>query len=116
MVYVHEMSIVAGVIDSVELAAREAGAERVLEITLRIGDMTEVVDEALEFAFDVLTEGTLCEGAHLTVNKVHPRSLCFECGAEFDHDALHRACPTCGNPFTELVAGRELHVASIEVE
>ena len=45
----HEMSIVSGVIDAVVPSAEQAGATRVLAITLRIGDMTEVVDEALEF-------------------------------------------------------------------
>ena len=112
----HEMSIVAGVIDAVVPSAEQAGAERVLAISLRIGDMTEVVDEALEFAFEALTEGTMCEGAELRVTKVHPRSVCFECGDEFDHDRFHRACPACGSYETRLVAGKELEIESIEVD
>lgn len=112
----HEMSIIAGVLDTVTPSARQAGAERVLGISLRIGDMTEVVDEALEFAFEVLTEGTLCEGAQLTVTKVHPRSVCFECGCEFDHDRFHRSCPACGSFQTQVVQGRELEIESIEVD
>ena len=43
----HEMSIVAGVLDAVQASAVDAGAECVTKITLRIGDMTEVIDEAL---------------------------------------------------------------------
>ena len=112
----HEMSIVSGVLDAVTTSASEAGAERVTRITLRIGDMTEVIDEALEFAFEALTEGTMCEGAELEVVKVHPRSLCFECGEEFDHDRFHRICPSCGSYETQLVQGRELSIDSIEVE
>ncbi len=112
----HEMSIIAGVLDSVEPSARQAGADRVLKISLRIGDMTEVVDEALEFAFDVLTEGTICEGAELVVTKVHPRSVCFECGEEFDHDRFHRSCPSCGSFQTQTLQGKELEIESIEVD
>jgi len=112
----HEMSIVSGVIDAVVPSAEQAGATRVLAITLRIGDMTEVVDEALEFAFEALTEGTICEGAQLVVSKVHPRSLCFECGNEFDHDRFHRVCPACGSYETRLVAGKEMEIESIEVD
>lgn len=112
----HEMSIVAGVLDAVTASANQAGATRVLSISLSIGDMTEVVDEALEFAFEALTEGTLCEGAQLVVNKVHPRSLCLECGNEFDHDRFHRRCPACESYETQLVAGRELQIDSIEVD
>lgn len=112
----HEMSIVAGVLDAVVPSAQEAGAQRVLAISLRIGDMTEVVDEALEFAFEALTEGTLCEGAKLNVTKVHPRSVCFECGNEFDHDRFHRSCPSCNSYETQLLCGRELEIESIEVD
>ena len=112
----HEMSIITGVLDAVCASADQAGATAVLSITLRIGDMTEVVDEALDFALEVLTEGTLCEGAQLVVNKVHPRSLCFECGTEFDHDRFHRSCPTCGSYETRLIAGKELEIESIEVD
>ena len=112
----HEMSIIAGVIDAVVPSAKQASATRVLAISLRIGDMTEVVDEALEFAFEALTEGTMCEGAELHVTKVHPRSLCFECGNEFDHDRFHRSCPACGSYETRLVAGKELEIESIEVD
>ena len=112
----HEMSIITGVLDAVCASADQAGATAVLSITLRIGDMTEVVDEALDFAFEVLTEGTLCEGAQLVVNKVHPRSLCFECGTEFDHDRFHRSCPTCGSYETRIIAGKELEIESIEVD
>ena len=112
----HEMSVVAGVIDAVTPSAEQAGAERVLAITLRIGDMTEVVDEALEFAFEALTEGMICEGAELVVHKIHPRSICFECGNEFDHDRFHRSCPACGSFETRITAGKELEIESIEVD
>jgi len=112
----HEMSIVSGVLDAVNATATQAGAMRVLSISLSIGDMTQVVDEALEFAFEALTEGTICEGAQLVVNRVHPRSVCLECEAEFEHDQFHRSCPECGSYATQVVAGRELQIDSIEVD
>ena len=112
----HEMSIVAGVLDAAQASAVDAGAERVTKITLRIGDMTEVIDEALEFAFEALTENTIFEGAELAVEKVHPRSICLECFNEFDHDRFHRTCPECGSYETQLLAGRELEIESIEVD
>ena len=112
----HEMSIVSGVLDAVTASATQAGATRVLSISLSIGDMTQVVDEALEFAFEALTEGTMCEGAELVVNRVHPRSVCLDCDEEFEHDQFHRSCPNCGSYATQLIAGRELQIDSIEVD
>ena len=47
----HEVGIVNGILDTVIRAARGAGASRAVLVTLRIGDMTEVVREALDFAW-----------------------------------------------------------------
>ena len=112
----HEMGIIAGVLDAVVRSAGEAGADRVLGVRLRIGEMTEAIPEALEFAFEALSEGTICEGAQLSIDVVGPRSVCVECGGEFDHDRFHRTCPACGSYETLLIAGRELEIDSMEVE
>ncbi len=112
----HEMGIMTGVLDSVNTAARNANALRVTKITLSIGEMTEVIQEALDFAFQVMSEGTLSEGAQLEVHTIKPRSLCLDCGREFDHDRFHRTCPYCESYSTELVRGRELDIDSIEVD
>ena len=110
------MGIISGVLDAVNASARDAGADAVLAVNLRIGEMTEAIAEALEFAFEALSEGTLSEGAQLSIEWVGPRSVCFECGREFDHDRFHRSCPECGSYETALIAGRELEIASIEVD
>lgn len=112
----HELGIMTGVMDAVEKTATEAGALKVLKVTLSVGVMTEAIEDALQFAFEALSEGTLCEGAELVVNMVQPRSRCLECGAVYDHDRFHMLCPECGSFATELVAGRELQIDSIEVD
>ncbi|NPD30578.1 hydrogenase maturation nickel metallochaperone HypA [Eggerthellaceae bacterium zg-1084] len=112
----HELGIMSGVLDAVTASAAQAGAERVTKVVLSIGEMTEAIDDALQFSFEVLSEGTLCAGAELQINRVMPRSLCLECGAEFQHDRFHRFCSECGSYSTDLIAGRELQVDSIEVD
>lgn len=112
----HEMGIISGVLDAVNTSAADAGANRVLSVNLRIGVMTEAIADALEFAFEALSEGTISEGAALAIEWVSPRSLCLECSSEFDHDRFHRQCPECGSYETTLLAGRELEIVSIEVD
>lgn len=112
----HEMGIIASVLDAVNASAADAGAERVLVVNLRVGEMTEAIQDALQFAFEALSEGTLSEGAELAIEWVSPRSMCLACADEFSHDRFHRACPRCGSFETTLLAGRELEIASIEVD
>lgn len=52
----HEVGIVNGMLDTVIRAARGAGASRAVLVTLRIGDMTEVVREALDFAWETFRD------------------------------------------------------------
>lgn len=101
---------------AVTQAAEDAGAQRVTDITLSVGEMTEAIKDALEFAFEVLSEGTICQGARLHIVMVRPRSRCLECGTEYEHDRFHMHCPECESPFTELLAGREMKIDSIEVD
>ena len=112
----HELGIMTGVLDAVQTSARQAGADRVLKVSLSVGEMTEAIEDALRFAFEALSEQqeyALCAGAELDIVMVRPRSRCLECGAEYDHDRFHMLCPECGSFATELVAGRELQIDSI---
>jgi hydrogenase nickel incorporation protein HypA/HybF len=113
---VHEFGLMTNVLQSVNEAAREAGATRVTRIRLTVGEMTEVVAEALEFALEALAFQTLSEGAELVIERVRPRSRCAQCGCEFEHDRFHWMCPACDSLATELLAGKELYIDAIEVE
>ena len=105
----HELGIMTGVMDAVTKSAHDAGADKVLKVTLSVGEMTECIQDALEFAFEALTEDDpFVRDAELTINMIKPKSRCLECGAEF--------CPECDSFATELLAGRELQIDSIEVD
>lgn len=113
----HELSLIQGVLDSVAPVAKDAGATKVTGVTLNIGEMTEVVDEAMRFAWECLTQDEpLFDGAKLSINYINARSKCFECGDEFEHDRFHLKCPACGSGHTLITSGREMDIASITVE
>ena len=115
----HELGIMTGVMDAVEKSAAQAGATSVLKVSLSVGEMTEAIEDALRFAFEVLCEQpeyAPCANAELEITMVRPMSRCLDCGAEFEHDRFHLLCPECDSFATELIAGRELQIDSIEVD
>lgn len=113
----HELSLVQGIFDSVVPIARQNGATKITGIKLTIGEMTMVVPEAMEFAFEALSEDDpLLDGCVLEMDFVAPKSRCLDCGNEFEHDRFHNHCPACDSSATMLIAGRELEVASMEIE
>lgn len=113
----HELGIVTGILETTKQAAREAGATRVVSVKLRIGEMCEVVPEALSFAWETFCEDDpLTQGAALVVEDVRPVSACVQCGAVFEHDRFHCKCPQCGSGQILLQHGRELDIVSIDIE
>ena len=96
--------------------ARQAGANRVHVIRLRIGALSGVVPEALQFAFEALAPGTPAEGAELAIEHVPARFWCAQCTREFQSDDLFAECPECNRPSGDLRAGRELELASLEID
>lgn len=112
----HELGIMTGVLQAVEESAKQAGSEKVLKISLSVGVMTEAIEDALRFAFEALSEGTMCESAELEITMIPPVSICAECGNEYEHDRFHMLCPECGSSFTQLIQGKELQIDSIEVD
>ncbi len=112
----HEMGIVSSILEASEKTAEREGATRINEIRVRVGELTEIIDEAMYFAFESLAPGTMAEGARLIIDHVPARSKCVECGVGFGHGRFDITCPECGSYFCELVQGQELDIECIDVE
>jgi hydrogenase nickel incorporation protein HypA/HybF len=112
----HEMGITQGILAASFDAAEEANCTRITEIRVSVGEMTEVVDFALQFAFEALTPGTMAEGATLVINAVPAKSRCLSCGLEYEHDRFQMICPECGAMTVELLQGRDLLIDAIECD
>jgi hydrogenase nickel incorporation protein HypA/HybF len=110
----HEMGITGGILAAAFESAEKAGAERITEIHISVGELTEIEEFALRFAFDSLTPGTMAEGATLGVTFISARSHCNDCGTDYYHDRFEMVCPECSSMFVTLLQGRELTIDTIE--
>ncbi len=97
-------------LDIVEATAVRERAERVDVIHLRIGEMTGINYQSLEFAFEILSKGTRAEGGRLEYDRVDLRGKCAECSREFSPEELVFRCPDCGSGRVDIIAGREMEV------
>jgi len=107
----HELAITQSVVDAV--IAHTDGA-RVSTVNLRIGRLSGVVPDAMRFCFELVTEGTPLAGASLVIEEPGGEAHCRACGVDFAVDDLLLLC-ACGSADVEVVSGRELTVASVEV-
>ena len=109
----HELSIAEAVVD---IAARHAAGRRVLVVELRVGHLRQVVPSALEFAFELVAQGTPVEGAELRMEEIPVVARCHGCETENELAGFPLACPTCGRVDVELLQGEELSVDALELD
>ena len=112
----HEMSIAQSVLDIILQESRDHQVKRVLSVALRVGELSAVETESLKFCFDLLTKGTLAEGARLNIERVQITCRCRDCRSDFTVKELTFSCPSCGSGSLEMLSGRELSVESFEAE
>jgi hydrogenase nickel incorporation protein HypA/HybF len=112
----HEVGIMESTLDVVRRQAEQHRASRVHRIVLRIGALSGVEPEALRFAFDAVTRGTLADGAELAIEAVPARAHCAACARDFAAGpGFIFACPDCGQLSGDLRQGRELELVRLEM-
>ena len=113
----HELGIAEGILSSALTGAEGAGATRINEVDITVGVLTEVMEDALQFAWEAIRVGTMAEDAVLNVTMLDARSQCADCGHEWVHDRYSGAqCPSCSGYLMRLLSGRELKIDSIDID
>lgn len=112
----HELSLVTAIVDhALEVLARE-GAARVLTVTLGVGVLSCADPGALDFCFPIVTRGTPLEGARLEMRPDPLVLHCADCGAETSTNEADLICAACHSCAVAVRSGRDLVIASLEVE
>jgi hydrogenase nickel incorporation protein HypA/HybF len=109
----HEFGLMSQLLEAVEAKAQELGSRPVLAINLLIGDRASIVDDSLLYYFDMLTPGTLVEGAELNVRRVPSRFYCANCDDKYTLTGADFRCPTCAQIGIITTEGSELLIESI---
>lgn len=112
----HEVAIMTEAVRLAVESAQTAGAKRVTTLKLRIGVLSGVVPEALQFAWEVVRQDTLLADARLEIERVAAACWCVTCQAEFAASEFLSECPRCHDLSGDLRRGRELEIAALELE
>lgn len=111
----HELSIMEQTLAIALENAHAQGANKIHQFKMKIGAMSGVVPEALKFAFDVVTSGTIAQNARLEIETVPVSCYCPDCDLEFQPADLFYACPQCNKLSSQILSGREIELTSLEV-
>lgn len=109
----HELAIADAI---ARVAGSQAAGRRVVSVSVRVGHLRQVVPSALEFSFQLVTQGTELEGARLELEHVPAAGTCRDCGAHTVLPQFPLACEQCGSLDVDITAGEELTIEELEIE
>ena len=111
----HELALARSLIELVDDYAARQGNRPVRRIHVRLGQLSAMT-RALYFCFGSAARGTRCEGARLDIEEVPLTVRCAGCEAVKTPSGRYNfRCPDCGLPTPEVVTGREMQLAAIEL-
>jgi hydrogenase nickel incorporation protein HypA/HybF len=112
----HELSVTETLLEIALRHARKASAQRISRLNIVIGELSSIVDESVQFYWDIVARDTIAEGAELHFERVDGVLRCLACGKRFSLHEKDFACPSCGANRVAAVGGDDFRLDSIEIE
>jgi len=109
----HELGIARSIVDIVREESSRLGL-RPKTVELKIGSLSDVVPQALDFALEAATADNELTGVRFKTSVAPTTMKCRACEATFEVNGPDFTCVTCGLADVDLVSGQELEVSSIE--
>jgi len=112
----HELAVTENLLNIAVRHATQANAVRVTTLHLVIGQLSSIVDDSIQFYWDMISAGTICEGAQLHFERRLAMLKCLDCDQTYALSGELTDCPNCHSARIKVVAGEEFYLDSIEVE
>jgi hydrogenase nickel incorporation protein HypA/HybF len=112
----HELSVTESLLKIAAEHAEKADAQRVTDLHIVIGDLASMVDESIQFYWDIIARDTIAEGATLHFRRVPAELQCNTCSEKYYPTDKELVCPKCGGVGAKIIAGEEFALESIDVE
>jgi hydrogenase nickel incorporation protein HypA/HybF len=112
----HELSIACSIVEMVEESLPNPQT-RVKKVFLKIGKLSGVVKDALNFSFEIATQDTKLAGATLEIEELAVIVHCDKCNtdSELGNPPMFY-CKDCGESTANILQGKEMEIVSVEIE
>ena len=112
----HELAVTESVLNIATRHARQAQAVRVTAVHLVVGQLSSIVDDSVQFYWDMISADTICAGAQLHFERKPATLQCLDCNRSYTLSGELIDCPDCHSARLKVVSGEEFYLESIEVE
>jgi hydrogenase nickel incorporation protein HypA/HybF len=112
----HELAVTENILEIATRHGLQAQAKRVTDIYIDIGKLSSIVDDSIQFYWDIISEDTICLGAKLHFQRLPAKIKCLSCENIFELDDGLAPCPSCGSAQISVISGEEFSLQSIDIE
>lgn len=112
----HELAVTEQILNLALRHARDAHASQVTDLHLQIGALSTIIDDSIQFYWDIISQGSLCQGAILHFDRVPATLHCHSCGQNYTLEHELTTCPSCNGIQVQIVSGQEFQLTSINIE
>jgi hydrogenase nickel incorporation protein HypA/HybF len=112
----HELAITESILEIAIRHAQAKKASRITDLYLVLGQWSSVVDDSVQFYWDIISDGTIAKGATLHFRRVPVVLTCQDCGKEYRPANEEFACSHCGGTHVKVKTGEEFHLEAIDVD
>jgi hydrogenase nickel incorporation protein HypA/HybF len=103
----HELSVTESILEIALRHAQESKASRILNLYLVVGQLSSIVDDSVQFYWDMISQETICAGARLHFERVPATLTCLDCSQTYTLDGELTVCPHCQSARVKVVSGDE---------
>lgn len=112
----HELAVTESVLNIALKHGQNAQATRITDLHLVIGQLSSIIDDSIQFYWDMISENTICQGARLHFQRIPAEILCLNCSEEYTLNGEMIPCPKCNSTRVKVTSGDQFFLDSIEIE
>lgn len=114
----HELPVTERILDVVLSHAQKNNVQKIVSISLRVGELSDLEDEWIQHYFSYLAKESVAAEAKLKIERVPVVMACNNCSHSFQIDIKEMKeieCPECKSKTCTIVSGKEYYIKDMEV-
>ena len=112
----HELPVTESILKIALDHAEKANAKRITDLHIVMGELASMVDDSIQFYWEIIAKDTIAEQATLHFRRVPAELQCMTCFHKYHPTYRELVCPQCGGVGAKVITGEEFALESIDVE
>jgi hydrogenase nickel incorporation protein HypA/HybF len=112
----HELAVTESLLKISLQYAEKANAKRITDLHIIIGEFASMVDDSIQFYWEIIAKHTIAEQATLHFQRIPAELQCMTCFEKYHPTDRELICPKCSCVGAKIIKGEEFSLEAIDVD